>query len=162
MAETVSGHPSLPPPPLGFHQARVDDRGRLKLPAPFQRYLNGFAEKQLFVTSLDGKSIRIYPIAVWRENMALLEQLRENSDEADDIAFLAYDSGSDAEMDAQGRVLIPAELRRELKLENSPVRLRVYKGRIDVFTEEDYQERRRKAMEGRLEKLAILERQGLR
>ena len=40
-------------PPNGMYPARVDDKGRLKLPVGFQEYISGLPEKKLFVTSLD-------------------------------------------------------------------------------------------------------------
>ena len=50
----------------GNHSATVDGKGRLKLPAPYLKRL-GADERDLFVTSLDGESILVYPMAVWRE-----------------------------------------------------------------------------------------------
>ena len=54
-------------PPRGSHAATVDEKGRLKLPAPFKRYVESFGEKRVFVTSLDLRTVGIYPTAVWRE-----------------------------------------------------------------------------------------------
>ena len=53
-------------PPDGMYPARMDDRGRVKLPAAFQEYLNSLDDKKLFVTSLDRRIAQIYPIRAWR------------------------------------------------------------------------------------------------
>jgi MraZ protein len=58
-------------PPRGTYQARVDEKGRLKLPAVFQQYLTDLGETKVFVTSLDVRIARIYPISVWKENEIL-------------------------------------------------------------------------------------------
>jgi bifunctional DNA-binding transcriptional regulator/antitoxin component of YhaV-PrlF toxin-antitoxin module len=92
----------------------------------------------------------------------LLEQETEDPEAAADIAFLAKDLGGSSEVDAQGRVLVPVELRQLLNLESQPVHLDCYKGRISVLTEELYKEKQARARENVLEKLGRLERKGLR
>jgi MraZ protein len=155
------------PPPLGIYPARVDEKGRLKLPADFQEYLKAVfageaSERRVFITSLDLRTVRIYPLSLWKYNESLLEQETEDPDAAADIAFLAKDLGGSSELDAQGRVLVPVELRQLLKLESQPVYLDCYKGRISVLTEDLYKEKQGKARENVLEKLKSLEKKGLR
>ena len=141
---------------------RLDDKGRLKLPATFQEYLNSLPEKKLFVTSLDRRIAQIYPIAVWRENERFFENYRENPEMAANVAFNAADLGADADMDSQGRVLFSPDLRRELGIENSSVRLFSYRGRIEVLSDAEYQQRRQKASASPREDMQALERAGLK
>ena len=49
------------------------------------------------------------------------------------MAFIANHYGEDTEVDAQGRVLMPTTLRRDLELEKDDVHLLWYKQRIEVF-----------------------------
>ena len=58
------------------------------------------------------------------------------------MAFNAADLGVETEMDAQGRITFPPELRRELGIEEQPVRLWGLKGRIDVLSEKLYEEKK--------------------
>ncbi len=148
--------------PRGFMSARVDEKGRLKLPAPLVQYLEGFGERKVFITSLNGSTARIYPMPVWRQTEAALEEFGEDTAEREDIAMVADHFGADDEVDGQGRVLIPTLLRRELKLENEQVFLRCFKQRIDVIGREAYEERLAKAMEDVAGKLQGLEKKGLR
>jgi transcriptional regulator MraZ len=148
-------------PPNGMYPARVDDKGRLKLPVGFQQYFAGLPEKKLFVTSLDRRIGQIYPIANWRETKEFLYGQKENSKPAGRIAFNAQDLGADSEMDNQGRVLLPPEMRRELGIENQSVRLFHYKGRIEVLSEPLYQERKREAAVSAAQDLETLEGAGL-
>ena len=128
-----------------MYPSRLDDKGRLKLPATFQQYFAALREKSLFVTSLDRRTAQIYPMAVWRENEKFFETYRDDPRAARSVAFNAADLGSEAEMDAQGRVLLSPELRRELGIENAPVRLFAYRGRIEVLSEKIYEERKTQA-----------------
>ncbi len=148
-------------PPNGMYPARVDDKGRLKLPVGFQEYFAGLPEKKLFVTSLDRRIGQIYPIANWREAKKFLYGQTENSKPARRIAFNAQDLGADSEMDNQGRVLLPPEMRRELGIENQSVRLFHYKGRIEILSETIYQERKREAAGSSEADLETLEGAGL-
>jgi len=144
-----------------MYPARVDDKGRLKLPVGFQEYFAGLPEKKLFVTSLDRRIGQIYPIANWREAKKFLYGQTENSKPARRIAFNAQDLGADSEMDNQGRVLLPPEMRRELGIENQSVRLFHYKGRIEILSETIYQERKREAAGSAEADLETLEGAGL-
>ena len=148
-------------PPNGMYPARVDDKGRLKLPVGFQEYFAGLQEKKLFVTSLDRRIGQIYPIANWREAKKFLYGQKENSQAARRIAFNAQDLGADSEMDNQGRVLLPPEMRRELRIENQSVRLFHYKGRVEILSETIYQERKREAAGSAEADLETLEGAGL-
>ena len=141
---------------------RLDDKGRLKLPAEFQHFLDSLSEKQLFVTSLDRRIAQIYPIAVWRENERFFENYRENPQVAQDIAFNANDLGADAEMDSQGRVLFNTTLRSELDLQSQQLHLYAYRGHIRVLTEAIYQERRQRASRDTTNNVDLLERAGLK
>ena len=60
--------PAAVDPPRGFFPARVDEKGRLKLPAAFQQYLNDIGEKRVFITTLDVATVRIYPNSLWKQN----------------------------------------------------------------------------------------------
>jgi MraZ protein len=148
-------------PPRGMYPGRLDDKGRMKVPVDFQQFLSALREKKLFVTSLDRRIAQIYPIAVWRENEKFFETYREDPRIARNVAFNAADLGAESEMDNQGRILFPPELRRELGIENQSVRLYAYRGRIEVLSEKIYEERKREASQMASEDLAKLEAAGL-
>jgi MraZ protein len=132
-------------PPRGMFASRLDDKGRCKLPTAFQQYLSTLPEKKLYVTSLDRRIARIYPIELWRRNEKFFEEYREDPELADNVAFNAADLGVEAELDSQGRITFPPELRRELGLEDTTIRLQAFKGRIDVLSERIYEDRKRQA-----------------
>ncbi len=148
--------------PRGFLPARVDEKGRLKLPTALVQYLEGFGERKVFITTLNGATARIYPISVWRETEKALEEAGDDTDDREDVAFVANHFGADDEVDGQGRVLVPTELRRALKLENEQVFLRCFKQRIDILGREVYEARLSKALGGIDGKVQGLEKKGVR
>jgi MraZ protein len=149
-------------PPRGTYQARVDEKGRLKLPAVFQQYLTDLGETKVFATSLDVRIARIYPISVWKENEILFEAASDDPEAVEDVAFIANDLGADSDIDSQGRVLVPTELRRMLGIENQPVWLDCYKGRINVYGKDVYEQRKARALTNSGDKLKALERLGFK
>jgi MraZ protein len=149
-------------PPRGMYSCRLDDKGRLKLPAEFQHFVNVLPEKKLFVTSLDRRIAQIYPMQVWRENEKFFEAYREHPPASQDVWFTAQDLGADADMDSQGRVLFNTTLRKELDLQDQELHLYSYRGHIKVLTEAVYQERRQRASKSPSENVDLLERAGLK
>jgi MraZ protein len=95
----------------GNYAARIDDKGRLKIPNAFRALVEDKHGKELFVTSLSGEYVRIYPMPVW---LALEEKLgRVPSTHPARLKFFDRVNyfGQTAEVDAQGRVVIHARLR---------------------------------------------------
>jgi MraZ protein len=149
-------------PPLGMYPARLDEKGRLKLPTVFQQFFNSFAESKLFITSLDGRTGQIYNIAAWRANETLFDGYNDDPDALQDLLFNAQDLGAEADMDAQGRVTVNSQLRQELDLQGQELHLYAYKNHIQILTEAIYQERRLRARPNGKENLDKLERAGLK
>jgi len=144
-----------------MYPSRLDDKGRAKMPAAFQQFFAALREKKLFVTSLDRRIAQIYPMAVWRQNEKFFAEYREDPVRARKVAFNAADLGAEAEMDAHGRIVFSEKLRRALDIENAPVHLFAYRGRIEVLGEKEYEERKREASATAPEDVAKLEAAGL-
>jgi MraZ protein len=133
-------------PPRGFFSAHVDDKGRLKLPVELQQYFTAIGDEKYFVTSVDDRIARIYPISVWKGNEKVLEQLAtEDPDAAEALAFVANDYGAEAKVDPQGRLTLPTDLRRALALENQEVRLDCSQSGVNIYSKAEYEARKVKA-----------------
>ena len=148
-------------PPLGMYPGRLDDRGRVKLPANFQQYFGALGETRFFVTSLDRRIAQIYTIPAWRETEKWLAEFRADPKAARNVAFNAADLGAEADIDSQGRILFSTELRRELGIENQPVRLYAYRTRIEVLSDKIYQERKSDASADAVKDVTTLEQAGM-
>ena len=59
----------------GNHPTRVDEKGRLKLPAEFKRRVDELYGPQFYITSLDGKRAQIYPLKEWEKIEAQVAKL---------------------------------------------------------------------------------------
>ncbi len=95
----------------GSTSARIDDKGRLKVPNTFRRLVEQKHGRELFLTSLTGEYVRIYPMPVWLELEEKLAAMP--STHPSKLRFLDRVNyyGSAGELDVQGRVIIPARLR---------------------------------------------------
>ena len=107
----------------GNYAAKIDDKGRLKIPNAFRALIEKTHGSELFVTSLTGESVRLYPMPVW---LALEERLaRAPSTHPSRMKFLDRVNyfGQTSEIDAQGRVVIHQRLRETASMS----------GEVDVF-----------------------------
>jgi len=100
----------------GNHPSRVDEKGRLKLPAEFKRRIDEVYGPVFFITSTDGKRAQIYPLKEWEEIEALLKKMSPMDPVRRKYQDVTNFYGQMAEMDAQGRVLIPQKLRELAKV----------------------------------------------
>ncbi|MGD0829921.1 MAG: division/cell wall cluster transcriptional repressor MraZ [Terracidiphilus sp.] len=101
----------------GNHPAKVDPKGRLKLPAGFKERMEGAQITQFFITSSNGKSAQIWPLPEWEKQEALLDE-SSTMDEAVEkyLNFTSY-FGQQVGIDGEGRVLLPQILRQRAKLD---------------------------------------------
>ena len=105
----------------GSCAATIDEKSRLRLPAKFRRDLPETVDNTYFVTSDDGKRAQIYPIPVWeRIEMKFLEPPRMDPAKVKLQDATGY-YGMSSEMDPQGRILIPPELREDAELSGDVV-----------------------------------------
>ena len=95
----------------GNHPTRVDEKGRLKVPAEFKRVIDEKYGAQFYITSLDGKVAQVYPFEEWE----LIEQKLSGLSTFNPAKkkFLSRTGywGQQVEMDGQGRLLMPQLLR---------------------------------------------------
>jgi len=145
-----------------MYPARLDEKGRLKLPTAFQTYFSALPERKLFATSLDRRTAQVYPMSEWRDNIKFLQSHTEHARAARRVAFNAADLGSESEMDGQGRIQFSVELRRALEIENQPVHVFTYKGRLEVLPEKVYEEMKKDSGDVTADDISDLEAAGLK
>ena len=112
----------------GNYTAKIDEKGRLKIPNAFRSLIEGQHGSEVFVTSLTGEYVRIYPMSVWH---ALEEKLAKvPSTHPARLKFFDRVNffGQTSEMDTQGRVVIHARLRDSAGMS----------GEVDVFGQLEY------------------------
>jgi MraZ protein len=112
----------------GNHAAKIDDKGRLKIPNAFRSLIEGEHGSELFVTSVTGEDVLVYPMPVW---LALEERFgRMPSTHPARLRFFDRVNyfGQMAEIDTQGRVVLPSRLRESAGMS----------GEVDVLGKYDH------------------------
>ena len=95
----------------GSSLAKLDEKGRLKLPASFRAVLEPKFGSDFFVTSLRGDSVRIYPMDVWLRVEERLARASSLNPSVMRFKNAVNYFGQSSPMDAQGRILIHPLLR---------------------------------------------------
>jgi MraZ protein len=114
----------------GSYSARIDDKGRLKIPNAFKAFVEQKHGAGLYVTSVTGESVRMYSMAAWH---AVEERLAKMpSSHPARLKFLDRVNyyGQVGEFDAQGRVLMPLRAREAAGMS----------GEVDVIGQVEYLE----------------------
>jgi MraZ protein len=95
----------------GSAPARIDDKGRLKVPTIFRGSIQDQKGPDVFVTSVTGESVRIYPLPIWLETERKLLAMPSNHPSRLKFLDRVNYYGQMGELDGQGRVVIPQHLR---------------------------------------------------
>ncbi len=98
---------------LGTHSPRLDDKGRLILPAKFREQL----EEGVVVTRGQERCLYVFPVAEFQRIAGQLRQAPVTSKQARDYLRVFLSGASDEAMDRQGRITVPATLRSYAGLE---------------------------------------------
>jgi MraZ protein len=100
----------------GHHPARIDDKGRLKIPAAFLGTLVE-SSRDFFVTSISGEFVRVYPLPAWTEIEKRLAAMPQSHPARQRFLERVNYFGQVAQVDGQGRILIPQGLRKMASME---------------------------------------------
>lgn len=112
----------------GNYSAKIDDKGRLKVPTAFRALIQEQHGSNLYVTSLHGESVRIYPMPVWLEIENRLAKVPSTHPARARFLDRVNYYGQLAEFDSQGRVVIHSRLRESAGMS----------GEVDVFGQYNY------------------------
>ncbi len=113
----------------GSAPARIDEKGRLKVPSTFRPLIQDLHGPDVFVTSLAGDSVRIYPMPIWLQVEQRLLSMPANHPTRLKFLDRANYYGQTGELDGQGRVVISSLLRESASIVGD---VRVF-GRIDYL-----------------------------
>jgi MraZ protein len=115
----------------------MDDKGRLKVPNVFRSALETKYGRELFLTSLTGEYVRLYPMPVWLDKEEKLGKMP--STHPSRLRFLDRVNfyGQVVDLDTQGRVLVPARLRETALMSGDVDVLGVY-DYLDVWNHDRF------------------------
>jgi MraZ protein len=100
----------------GNHPTRVDEKGRLKIPAEFKRLIDEKYGTQFYITSRDGKVAEVYPFEEWQRLEEKFSRLSNFNPAKKNFLKRTNYYGQQVEMDAQGRLLMPQLLRESAEI----------------------------------------------
>ena len=99
----------------GNYPAKVDDKGRVKIPAAFLEALREYGNK-FYVTSENGDYVRVYPMKIWNEIEEKLARLSSHNRTKQKFLTRTNYYGQVVELDGQGRILVPSILRESAQM----------------------------------------------
>jgi MraZ protein len=124
----------------GNYPARIDSKGRLKVPTAFRRYLEEKHGSAVYLTSLTGECVRIYPMPEWEAIEQRLSLLPSMDPARRKFLDRTNYYGQQSTMDSQGRVLIHALLRKSAAVVGDVVVLG-YLTYLEVWELDKFQQR---------------------
>ena len=121
----------------GNSPAKIDDKGRLKIPSGFRRQIEERYGRESFLTSLDGEFARLYPMPIWIDIEKKIASLPTMTPAITRFLNLVNYYGQVTAMDDQGRVLVHPLLRQssEIKGEVAVLGQQTY---LDIWNREKF------------------------
>ncbi len=96
---------------MGHSPAKIDEKGRLKVPANFRKIIEDKYGRDCFITSTDGERALVYPLPVWFDFQSRLSKVPSTSLAKAKLLERVNFFGQIGSIDAQGRITVPAVLR---------------------------------------------------
>lgn len=118
---------------IGEYQHSLDNKGRLIVPAKFREDLG---ENFVMTKGLDN-CLFVYPMKEWLNLEEKLKSLPLTNRDARAFVRFFFSGATECELDKQGRILIPANLREHSKLDKEAVIIGV-SARVEIWSKEEW------------------------
>ncbi|HUO86986.1 MAG TPA: division/cell wall cluster transcriptional repressor MraZ [Thermoanaerobaculia bacterium] len=105
----------------GSAPAKIDDKGRLKVPTSFRQHIEERWGQEVFATSVLGDSALIYPLPVWEDIEARLQAMPSTHRARNRYLERVSYFGQQARLDNQGRIVLPQILRTSAGMDGEVV-----------------------------------------
>ncbi|MEO5356891.1 MAG: division/cell wall cluster transcriptional repressor MraZ [Nitrospirae bacterium YQR-1] len=103
---------------FGRHYQRLDEKGRMIVPASFRDVLKGNYGNKIYMTAtLNDECLQIFPEEEWKVLMEKVKSLPKTNEAVKFFKRKVIGSAIECEVDRQGRVLIPHALREDVNME---------------------------------------------
>ena len=106
---------------MGHAPAKIDEKGRLKVPTGFRKIIEEKYGQECFITSTDGERALVYPLPVWYDFQSRLAKVPSTSQAKTKLLERVNYFGQVSSIDNQGRVLVPAVLRNDAAIADDVV-----------------------------------------
>ena len=93
---------------VGNIEARLDEKGRIFVPAAYRKILAEFESKRIVMRrDTDNECLMFYPESVWNEKVEQLRTSLNEWDPEDQLILMQFMADAEyLEMDGQGRILL--------------------------------------------------------
>ncbi|WP_066634749.1 division/cell wall cluster transcriptional repressor MraZ [Desulfolucanica intricata] len=119
---------------MGEHQHTIDSKGRMIIPA---RFREGLGERFVMTKGLDS-CLFVYPMEEWTELEQKMRSLPFTRKDARAFVRFFFSGACECELDKQGRILIPNNLREYAKLEKEVVVIGV-SSRVEIWSKAEWE-----------------------
>jgi len=119
---------------MGEYQHSLDKKGRVIIPA---RFREGLGEKFIVTKGLDG-CLFVYPLEEWSALEQKMKSLPFTRADARAFVRFFFSGACECEVDKQGRILIPANLRKYAHLDKDAVIVGV-SSRVEIWAKEEWE-----------------------
>jgi len=124
----------------GSFRVKIDIKGRLRLPPKFLSVFDTEYDRTLFITSLNGGNVLVYPMHVWEGIEEKIDKFGSLDPDIDAYSNKVSYWGSESEVDSKNRILIPPDLRKSSKFEGS-VRVLGKTNHLVIWNEDEFKVR---------------------
>lgn len=118
---------------MGEWQHTLDTKGRLIIPAKFREQLG---ERFIVTRGLD-HCLFVYPLSEWAILEGKLKSLPLTQGDARKFVRFLFSGAIECELDKQGRIMLPSNLREYAKLEKDVVIIGV-SSRVEIWAKEQW------------------------
>ncbi|KPU28329.1 cell division protein MraZ [Caloranaerobacter sp. TR13] len=118
---------------IGEYQHSIDKKGRLIIPAKFRENLG---ESFILTKGLDN-CLFVYPKSEWKVLEEKLKSLPLTRKDARAFVRFFFAGATECELDKQGRILIPSNLREHCKLVKDAIIIGV-SNRVEIWSKEEW------------------------
>jgi len=118
---------------IGEFQHSIDSKGRLIIPSKFRE---GLGDSFVLTKGLDD-CLFVYPLNEWKNFEEKLKSLPVSSKDARAFVRFFFSGATECELDKQGRILLPANLREHSKIEKDAVIIGV-STRVEIWSKEKW------------------------
>lgn len=119
----------------GINPLSLDGKGRLSIPVKYRQHLLETGGGQMVLTIDRDRCLLLYPLPVWEDVERKLIQLSSTNRRARALKRLLLGHAEECDLDASGRILLPAPLREFANLEKRVV-LVGQGNKLEIWNEE--------------------------
>lgn len=116
---------------MGKYYNSIDAKNRMIVPSKHRDQLGG----RCILTKGMDTCLYIYPVAEWEKQMEKISQLPETDENVRKYIREAFSNAEECDIDKQGRILIPAELKKQVFIDKELVTMGAMR-RIEIWSKE--------------------------